>query len=451
MWTATSGLGSLARVATRRQFGANLGSVSLFSTALESYEAYSEKNNNNVENQYPKRFVVPRTEGVGNVRAYYIAKKINVVPMFQKMYGRQRNWLEVDSLIVSFPHGRMPDANNSSSSSSLRRDRGHGAEVESDESGVPARGAPPAPPPPPSDPAPGSRVKMGLGPFGPQRTSQAEKATKREQEHQQSEQNMPESEDASQSGPTITFGNSRNQINKSNDGGHPCAVFFDYGAVVFFNCDEVLQTESITQAEQFCQGYLETGGAAGADDFMVEVDPTLESWSTFKSNRLVVQKMDMNNIRVIASVLGQSVALGHFERVVDGMLQSFEQANSEESINAHSYNPSRTKLLYRMLRESNSVLNEVIVKLGVLDRTRMKEAWRYPKYGVVWEGLREEFEISDRFSVLEMKADYLQSNMRFLVELIHSHKGERLEWMIIWLITLELLVSLYGLYTGTPH
>ncbi|GBG28373.1 Sporulation protein RMD1 [Hondaea fermentalgiana] len=420
-----------------------------FSTALESYEAYTESGSSSGSSssdsgQYPKRFVVPRAEGAGNVRAYYIAKKINVVPMFQKMYGRQRNWLEVDSLIVSFPHGRMPfaqaAAENDHGESSHRSRRHQRDDPDADDSGVPARGAPPAPPPPPSEPAPGSRAKLGLGPFGPKRTSEA----KAKAEGDQSGSNVEV--------PAVkaTFGKARNILSKS-EGGHPCAVFFDYGAVVFFDCDEVLQTESITQAEQFCVGYLDTGGAAGADDFMVEVDPTQESWSTFKSNRLVVQKMDMNNIRVIASVLGQSVALGHFERVVDGMLQSFESANSEETLSAHSYTPSRTKLLYRMLSESNSVLSEVIVKLGVLDRTRMKEAWRFPKYGVIWEGLREEFEISDRFSVLEMKASYLQSNMRFLVELIHSHKGERLEWMIIVLITLELIVSVYGLFTGAPH
>jgi len=46
------------------------------------------------------------------------------------------------------------------------------------------------------------------------------------------------------------------------------------------------------------------------------------------------------------------------------------------------------------------------------------------------------------------KIDYLQHNMRFLVELLHSVKSERLEWMIIVLITLELLVSLYGLFLG---
>jgi len=317
-----------------------------------------------------KQFVVPRGESVGNVRAYYIAKKIRVVPMFQKMYGRQKNWLEVDSLIVSFPE----EKNRQGTRKYWMYET-----------------PPPAPDEKPAAIEEPSNKKSALLPY---------------------------------------------------------AVFFDYGAVVFFNCDEVLQTESIAQAEQFCEGYLETGGTAGSDDFSVDVDSSIETWSEFKANRLVLQKLDINNIRVISAVLGQSVALGHFEQVVDGMLQSFEKANNEDTVSSNTLTlPAQTKLLFKILRESNTVLSEVIVKLGLLDRTRMRDtAWKYEKYFKIWEGMREEFEIDTRWDIMNTKTEYLQHNMRFFVELLHSQKGERLEWMIIVLISLELLVSLYELF-----
>jgi len=327
---------------------------------------------NDVPWQRPKRFVAPPSDGQGNVRAYYIAKQINVVPMFQKMYGRQKNWLETDSLIISFPFSMAKNTLKKSSE---------------------AKGEKPPPPP----------------------------------------------EDELREIKSVDF--------------PPYAVFFDYGAVVFFNCDEVLQTESIAQAEQFCSGYMEMAGAAGSDDFIIEVDHSQETWSEFKDNRLTLQKLDVNNIRVIASVMGQSIALNHFEQVVDGMLQSFEKANGDANNDISiSFQPSQTKLLFKILRECNAVLSEVIVKLGLLDRTKMKDTvWKYEKYFKIWEGLREEFEIDTRWDIMNTKTEYLQHNMRFLVELLHSHKGERLEWMIIVLITAELLVSLYSLFNGGGH
>ena len=101
------------------------------------------------------------------------------------------------------------------------------------------------------------------------------------------------------------------------------------------------------------------------------------------------------------------------------------------------------------MRESNTVLSEVIVKLGVLDRTKMRDtAWKYEKYFQIWEGVREEYEIDARWGIMHTKIEFLQHNMRFLLEIMNSHKSERLEWMIIILISFELLVSLYSLSIG---
>jgi len=346
-----------------------------------------------LDEQEPTRFVVPRADGVGNVRAYYIAKKIDVVPMFQKMYGRQKNWLEVDSLIVSFPF------ENESAKVTIGRSV--------------------SPPPPPS-------------------LQDHDTANSAEPENLFSK--AGESAGAVEGQSTARTTAPNDQVAKEGKI-PPYAVFFDYGAVVFINCSEVLQTESIAQAEKFCSGFVK-GATSISDDFSIEVDEELETWSTFKANRLVLQSLDISNIRVISSVLGQSVALGHFEQVVDGMLQSFEKANSERGT-AQAYIPTQTKLMFKILRESNTVLSEVIVKLGVLDRTRMRDTvWRYEKYFKVWEGLREEFEIDTRWDIMNTKTDYLQHNMRFFLELLHSQKSERLEWMIIVLISLELVVSI---------
>eukprot|EP00511_Aplanochytrium_stocchinoi_P000990 CAMPEP_0204842000 /NCGR_PEP_ID=MMETSP1346-20131115/44350_1 /ASSEMBLY_ACC=CAM_ASM_000771 /TAXON_ID=215587 /ORGANISM="Aplanochytrium stocchinoi, Strain GSBS06" /LENGTH=455 /DNA_ID=CAMNT_0051980515 /DNA_START=95 /DNA_END=1462 /DNA_ORIENTATION=- len=325
-----------------------------------------------------------------NVRAYYIAKKIHTVAMFQKVYGKHKHWLELDCVIVEFP------------------DKGTNGYTQTES----------------------------------------------------------------------------------------YAVFFDYGAAVFFNCDMVVQRESIAYAKKFCDGYIRSSGVGG-DDYTVNVVPELQAWSQFRPNGLDVQELDISNIRVISSVLGQTVALSHFEQLVDGMLKTFEKANSNEdssyrrsffsrltdkmwdsnpnsdtdsnsnsssvlfnpNLNLQNYSPPvqksgfsllgggrrERKELFRMLGECNDILAHVIGKLGLLDRTRMRDtAWKYAKYYTIWEGLRDEFEVTTRWEIMNTKTEYLQQNMRFFVEVLHSKKSERLEWIIIYLITGELLISIYN-------
>lgn len=281
-----------------------------------------------------------------NVTAFYIARRIRMAPLFQKVYGTRKHWLEHDSIIISFPK------------------------------------------------------------------------------------------------------------NESNQTADQYAVFYDYGAAVFFNCSAVLQRESVAYAREFCEGFITQDSAVRGDDYTVVVNPGLEKWSKFAPNLLEVQELDLNNVKVISSVLGQTVALNHFEQMLDGMLKTFESANLSPQGNfAQLFGKNRQiKVVFDLLRESNMILVDVILKLGLLDRTRMRDtAWKYDKYFFVWEGLRDEFELQSRWSILNTKAEYLQHNMKFFIELLHSRKGERLEWMIIVLIAMELLVSLYGVVNGVSH
>ena len=65
-------------------------------------------------------------------------------------------------------------------------------------------------------------------------------------------------------------------------------------------------------------------------------------------------------------------------------------------------------------------------------------AWDSSRYHSMWESLREEFELNERFSNLNFKLELIQHNTKFFLELLGERKGERLEWYIIILISIEL-------------
>lgn len=119
-------------------------------------------------------------------------------------------------------------------------------------------------------------------------------------------------------------------------------------------------------------------------------------------------------------------------------------------------------------------------------------AWKDAKYAQIWEYLRDEFELTQRFASLDFKLKfvevwyiqilypnisfpkkhfwfktwisvfrlsittdplifvtswfYLQHNIRFLQEILQNRKSDFLEWLIIILIGAEILISVYDIF-----
>ena len=63
----------------------------------------------------------------------------------------------------------------------------------------------------------------------------------------------------------------------------------------------------------------------------------------------------------------------------------------------------------------------------------------------LWEGLREEFELSDRFNHLELKVGMVQASAQFFLDMIHNQKSDTMEWIIVLLIAVEILICLHDI------
>ena len=91
-------------------------------------------------------------------------------------------------------------------------------------------------------------------------------------------------------------------------------------------------------------------------------------------------------------MLAQSVALQHYEQQTLSMFLLFEQLHSDITAKSQGYfavgiGTEKRMLMFRILAESSSVMTEVIVKIGLLERTKMREtAWKYEQYFSLWEG-----------------------------------------------------------------
>ncbi|KAI5648777.1 hypothetical protein M9H77_34782 [Catharanthus roseus] len=226
----------------------------------------------------------------------------------------------------------------------------------------------------------------------------------------------------------------------ANISGSDCCymVVFQYGSIVLFNA-----------RDNEVDGYLKIVGKHSSgllpemrkDEYEVREKPTLNTWMQGGLDYIMLQYLNIDGIRTIGSVLGQSIALDYYVRQVDGMVAEFTDINRDME-KTGKFKMQRKKL-FQLVGKANSNLADVILKLGLFERSDI--AWKDAKYAQIWEYLRDEFELTQRFASLDFKLKFVEHNIRFLQEILQNRKSDFLEWLIIILISAEILISVYDI------
>lgn len=113
-----------------------------------------------------------------------------------------------------------------------------------------------------------------------------------------------------------------------------------------------------------------------------------------------MRQLDISNIRTLSHVLGQSVALDRYAEVAERMLSNFMHMNSTMKRRGDFKDVKKSKLL-SLVAENNMILTDIIAKLGLQERFDI--AWKSNQHNEVYEHLREELEIEERFSIVQTK------------------------------------------------
>ncbi|KAF3331693.1 Sporulation protein RMD1 [Carex littledalei] len=223
-----------------------------------------------------------------------------------------------------------------------------------------------------------------------------------------------------------------------NEGNCHYMVVFQYGSVVLFNVSDQEADGYLRIVEKHASGMLPD---MRKDDYAVVEKPTLESWMQGGLDYIMLRNLSIDGIRTIGSVLGQSIALDYYIRQVDGMVAEFTDIN--RGMEKTGTFTMKRKKLFQLVGKANSNLADVILKLGLFERSDI--AWKNANYAQIWEYLRDEYELSQRFGNLDFKLKFVEHNIRFLQEILQNRKSDFLEWLIIILISVEILISVYNI------
>ena len=177
-------------------------------------------------------------------------------------------------------------------------------------------------------------------------------------------------------------------------------------------------------------------------EYALALVPDLPTWSQLEPDCVRLRALDLPALQVIAAVLAQSVALDFYAAHVERTLETFLALN-QEMVAAGDVGGIDKPRLLRLVAENNTVMAEIVSKLGVHERHDV--AWRDPAAGRVWEFLRAELELAPRFRTLDMKFNLVQDNLKYFLEILQARKSDSLEWTIIVLIGLEICLTVYEL------
>ncbi|KAI3900807.1 hypothetical protein MKW92_003982, partial [Papaver armeniacum] len=146
--------------------------------------------------------------------------------------------------------------------------------------------------------------------------------------------------------------------------------------------------------------------------YEVRENSNIPSWMQGGPGYLMLQHLDMDGIRLIGSVLGQSIALDYYVRKVDGVIAAFTQLyRGRKKISNYIKRKSR---MFRLVGIANSSLAEVMFNLGLFERSEIS-SMEDPNYSRMLEYLHDQFELNQKFVGLDFYLTLMEAFIRSVV------------------------------------
>lgn len=153
---------------------------------------------------------------------------------------------------------------------------------------------------------------------------------------------------------------------------------------------------------------------------------------------LTVERLTTGGADVISLVIAQSTAMAYYERIVDRLFA--RTASLVQRLENRGTVPLRTRGLHRFIGEAIGVRNEVLSVLHLLDKP--DQIWDDPVGERIYDELRSEFDLTDRYQALELKLRGVQEALELVLDVARDRRLVLLEVAVVLLILLELVLTL---------
>lgn len=208
---------------------------------------------------------------------------------------------------------------------------------------------------------------------------------------------------------------------------------FDYGVIVFWNLSLEARSTFLQKIAPFSESTIPH---LLDDTFSYE---GLSENFTVKNDHITLDNADIESLLAISHAIAQSTKLAQFEWEVQQTISETAHIplniakTGKSKLNRTELAQLRGKLF---IAQSNIMLNYDLLDIPDF-------FWEYPELSHYYNRVSEYLEIKQRIEVLSKKLETIHELFDMMSdEQKHKHSS-LLEWIIIWLITFEVAVTIF--------
>lgn len=207
------------------------------------------------------------------------------------------------------------------------------------------------------------------------------------------------------------------------------AVLTKFGAVTFWDVPYRLRSEFLKEMQPFVKSKKgaynydeDTKVFVGGDTVKITFD------------KVFLSKLGVQEIKIISYVLSQSVALERYEDEIETSLS--EIGTIVENLKSSGQAMLTEKQLLKQIGNALSVKQTAVAHLSLFDKP--EEVWESPELENLYNRMNAEYELQDRFDVLDEKIKYLSDISQMLMNFLAEKRNAFLETIIILLFVVDL-------------
>ncbi|MGE5654618.1 MAG: RMD1 family protein [Bacillota bacterium] len=208
-----------------------------------------------------------------------------------------------------------------------------------------------------------------------------------------------------------------------------------FGSAVFINCQPHEIRDMVLYLQRI-DSHLKEARLDLMDTYHLAVEPGAETMVHY--DQAVVPSVSPHHHEIISVVLAKSVALERIELGINRLLDESEEIVRYLETGKLNISDQRlAKLTARILSFKYNSLSYIML----LDKPDV--AWRGHDTLELFTELSGLFELGERYGRLQLKTETLQDITDSFANFTHARRSNRLEWVVIILIGLEIAMSLF--------
>jgi len=221
---------------------------------------------------------------------------------------------------------------------------------------------------------------------------------------------------------------------------------FEFGTVVFWGFSEVDELRLLTEIRKFVKIDEIKGKEfeSGEDDMAftaADVDATTTTTISITNDLLKIpHNTHMKELLAVSYAISQSTVLAIFEERIDQKVEEYKFIPETLSVEGKINMP--LDRIGMMIGDIFVIRHGLNLHSDILDTPDF--FWDEDKYKPNYSKMMSYLEMDGRITVLNKRLDMLKELLDMLQHQIHNAHATKLEWIVIWLIIIEVVIEVVG-------